>query len=269
MRTSGVGLTIIEAVQKVMLECKRPMTVREIYDAIVAAGLYVFKTDQPLSVVAGQIRRYCEGMDFPSAKSNKLFVIDNDGKYYIRSKNQLTGEVSFNGDTVKVPTALEELERVYANYLAEFRAKALQQIRAISPIAFECFCRNLLSAFGFRDVVVTRVARDGGIDGHGRLKVGFTYFNVAFQCKSWMGTIGRPEIDRFRGAIQGKYEQGVFFTTSSYSPEAQKSSLRPGAVPVILIDGNTIVDIMIQQRFGVELNSLPVYTLALDLALSD
>jgi restriction system protein len=93
---------------------------------------------------------------------------------------------------------------------------------------------------------------------------------VAFQCKRWnKNTVGRPEIDKFRGAIQGQYEQGLLFTTGSFAAGAEAVSFRPGAVPIILIDGPAIVDMMIEKQFGVQMESLPIYSYALDLALSD
>ena len=133
---------------------------------------------------------------------------------------------------------------------------------------FERFCKNLLRAYGF-DVKGLRITKDGGIDGYGQLKVGFAYFNVAFQCKRWKSSVGRPEISQFRGDIQGGYEMGIFFTTASFTPEAKASSLKKGAVPVTLIDGETIIDIMLAQHFGIEKEDLTIYKLALDLALAD
>jgi restriction system protein len=52
--------------------------------------------------------------------------------------------------------------------------------------------------------------------------------------------------------------------------DAYLSRFRSGAVPVTLIDGPTIVDIMLDKSFGVEKKEeLPVYTLALDLAFTE
>lgn len=79
--------------------------------------------------------------------------------------------------------------------------------------------------------------------------------------------MSRKEIDAFRGAVQGDYEQGLFFTTSSFSKEAANSSI-PGAVPIILVDGNMIIDFMIEKHFGVEHEELPIYVNALDHVLS-
>ena len=118
-------------------------------------------------------------------------------------------------------------------------------------------------------MVVTKPGKDGGIDGNGKLKIGITYLHVAFQCKRWKGNIGRTEIDKFRGAIQGEFEQGIFFTTSNFSKEALNVTRKSGAVPIILIDGDTLVDIMIERKFGVESESIPVYINALDRALTE
>ena len=62
---------------------------------------------------------------------------------------------------------------------------------------------------------------------------------------------------------------GIFFTTSSFTKEAKAASLKRGAVPVTLIDGETIVDIMLSHSFGVEKEELTIYKLALDLALAE
>jgi restriction system protein len=63
----------------------------------------------------------------------------------------------------------------------------------------------------------------------------------------------------FRGAIQGKFEHGYFFTTSSFSPEAQKKSFQTGAAPVILFDGHAIVKIMLDKGLGVRRKPVETY----------
>jgi len=74
---------------------------------------------------------------------------------------------------------------------------------------------------------VTSISNDGGVDGCGKLRVGIAHMNVAFQCKRWtVGNVGGPEIDKFRGAIQGEYEQGIFFTTSGFANGAKEVSIK-------------------------------------------
>ena len=140
----------------------------------------------------------------------------------------------------------------------------IDELRKLSSTGFEEFAGDLLGAYGFEDTHVTSVSRDGGIDGYGKLKVGLAHLNVAFQCKRWSkGNIQRPEIDKFRGASQGAYEQGIFFTTTSFSNGAIAASIQRGAIPIVLIDGSAVVDLMIERKFRVESNVMDIPAFAL------
>jgi restriction system protein len=128
----------------------------------------------------------------------------------------------------------------------------LLKLNELTPRQFELFALKLLEAYGFNDVSVTSYGSDAGIDGHGKLRLGLATMNAAFQCKRWEGNVGRPEVDKFRGAIQGEYEQGVFFVTSDFSKQARDASLKKGAVPIILLNGEKIVNLMIEKGIAVE-----------------
>ena len=145
----------------------------------------------------------------------------------------------------------------YKDYETSFRAELLERLQNLSPRDFEHFGRRLLRTYGFLDVEVTQISKDGGIDGYGKLQVGLATMNVAFQCKRWQGNVGRTEVDKFRGAISGEFEQGIFFTTSDFTPDAKDASLKKGAVPIILINGEGIINLMIEKGFGVE--RVPLY----------
>lgn len=161
-----------------------------------------------------------------------------------------------------VPTQIQSLTEIYEDYDEKFRGQLLEKLYELTPKQFENFAERLLTAYGFIKVTVTNISSDGGIDGYGKLKLGLASMNVAFQCKKWEGNIGRPEIDKFRGAIQGEYEQGIFFTTSDFTTGATEASLKKGAVPIILLNGQVIVDLMIQKGLGVERK--PIYLYEID-----
>jgi restriction system protein len=154
----------------------------------------------------------------------------------------------------KLPSDFTEL---YEDYEEFFRSQLLSRISELTPRQFELLARKLLEVYGFVEVKVKGTTADGGIDGYGKLKLGLAAMNVAFQCKRWQGNVGRPEVDKFRGAIQGEFEQGVFFATSDFSAQARDASLKKGAVPIILVNGDGIVDLMIQKEVG--LKRVPVY----------
>ncbi len=256
--------TITQAAIEVLKHSDRTLSVSEIYARIIENSLYEFRAQDPLSVLRVELRGHADGIDYPSAASKKFFSYDE--------KSRTFGLVDRNTKQKKSKedlTPLAKLRELHRQYTDEFKAKILKQLKSLNPYDFELFCKNLLGKYGFHNLTVTKKSRDGGIDGHGKLKIGLAFMNVAFQCKRWdIGKVSRKEIDAFRGAVQGEYEQGLFFTTSSFSKEAENSSIKAGAVPIILIDGNMIVDFMIDKHFGIEHEELPIYINALDHVLS-
>ena len=150
-------------------------------------------------------------------------------------------------------------EETVDDYLTAFKAKLLQKLHDLDPNKFEEFAGHLLRGYGFQKVKITGKAGDGGIDGHGELKVGLAVVKAAFQCKRWRDQVGSKEVQAFRGAIQGQFEQGYFFATSTFSKAAQAESIKIGAAPVILFDGDQIGQIMIEKGIGVKRRPVELY----------
>jgi restriction system protein len=173
------------------------------------------------------------------------------------------------GPVERPSSAAASLVDLYETYDLQFRSKLLDRLYELSPTQFEHFARQLLTAYGFVQMTVTQVAKDGGLDGHGMLKVGLARMAVAFQCKRWEGNVPRPEVDKFRGAIQGEFEQGLFFTTSDFTKGATEASIKKGAVPIILLNGESIIDLMIEKEFGVQKKPLQIFEDQLDTIFSD
>lgn len=252
--------TIIEAALDVLKKADETMSVQEIYQRIVDESLYEFHALDPLSVLRVELRRHSVGIDFPTASKKKYFVYDETNGRFSAMRNNMIKSKNLEKDS-----SLSLVRDLYGSYFASFKANILEQLKKMNCYDFEKFCMNLLKVYGFNNVSVTQKSRDGGIDGFGKLKIGLAHMNVAFQCKRWDNTtISRKEIDAFRGAIQGEFEQGIYFTTSSFSKEAMRFSIKQGAVPIILIDGKMIVDFMIEKQFGIEHEDLPIYVNAID-----
>lgn len=272
-------MTIIDAIREVMVQHGSPMTAREAYDAIVARNLYQFHAQNPSSVVLHQIRRHCEGLDFPSAAPSKHFKLVGENKFWplehvkTGRRKRAVSRVDLRKMRKSSPRSLSEslrnLQDLHSRYVALLKERLNSELRKLPPSSFELFAKSLLDVYGFEETNVTQVSRDGGIDGYGKLRVGLAHLNVAFQCKRWTkSNIQRTEIDKFRGAAQGEYEQGIFFATTSFSPGAISASVKRGAIPIVLIDLAQIVNLMIDKRFGVQMENLQIPTYALDLALT-
>ncbi len=68
-----------------------------------------------------------------------------------------------------------------------------------------------------------------------------------------------PEIDKLRGAIQGDYDHGVFITTSRFTEGAEKASYKKGAISILLLDGDSVVELMLDRGIGVVKQPLFLY----------
>jgi restriction system protein len=66
------------------------------------------------------------------------------------------------------------------------------------------------------------------------------------------GTIGRPDVQGFVGALTGKRaSRGVFITTSSFTKDAREYAETIQGFRVILVDGEELVRLMIEHKVGV------------------
>lgn len=267
MPEKSIPSAVIEALRMT----GKPMTIREIYNCIIENNLYHFNSDKPLPIVTRAIRRHCENVEINDTASINFFIhFPKENTYWLKDLIQFTPTTETASALIKENNVRRELYSLHKAYLDDFRDRLLEQIKALDPRSFELFSKKILESYGFQEVAITQRGRDGGIDGYGKLKIGLASLRAAFQSKRWKkASVGRQVIDQFRGAIQGKYEQGYFFTTSVFTREAQEASFQAGAVPIILIDGSALLDIIINKQIGIEVEHLPLYSSALDLLISD
>ena len=135
----------------------------------------------------------------------------------------------------------------------------LDTLQNIPPDAFERLCQRLLRESGFIEVEVTGKSGDGGIDGHGIIRLaGLISFPVLFQCKRYSGSVGASVVRDFRGAMVGRAEKGLILTTGRFTIEAQREATRDGATPIDLIDGELLMDKMKELKLGVSAKMVEV-----------
>ena len=152
-------------------------------------------------------------------------------------------------------TPEEALEDAYQRLRTGWEADLLQRVRSASPEFFERLVVNLLVSMGYggseRDAgQAVGKSGDGGIDGiikEDRLGLDAIYI----QAKRWEGCVGRPEIQKFAGALQGhRARKGVFITTSTFSKEA-KEYVEKIDSKIILLDGAALAALMVDYSVGV------------------
>ncbi len=122
----------------------------------------------------------------------------------------------------------------------------------MQPDAFERLCQRVLRESGFIQVEVTGRSGDGGIDGHGLVRLaGLISFPVIFQCKRYRNTISSSIVRDFRGAMVGRADKGLIITTGRFTQDASQEATRDGAPPIDLIDGEQLIDKLKDLKLGV------------------
>lgn len=186
--------------------------------------------------------------DFREFRNQRSTSDINTGEQ--RSDHQ---EVADFEDEGKTPE--EVIGQAWKAILENLELDVLFQVKQVSPQFFEQLVVDVLVAMGYggeRLGAARAVGQsgDGGIDGiidEDPLGLDVIYL----QAKRWEGVVGRPEIQKFAGALQGRRaKKGVFITTSSFTRDASEyASLIDNRI--VLIDGRRLARLMIDHDVGV------------------
>ncbi|MBV8666302.1 MAG: restriction endonuclease [Burkholderiaceae bacterium] len=156
-------------------------------------------------------------------------------------------------------TPEESIEATHQTLREQLAQELLARLLACSPSFFEQVVVELLVKMGYggsRQDAGERLGQtgDGGVDGvikEDRLGLD----QIFIQAKRWQGNVGRPDIQKFVGALQGqRARKGIFITTSSYTAEAVDYASRIDT-KVVLIDGTRLADLMIDFDVGVSISA--------------
>jgi restriction system protein len=147
------------------------------------------------------------------------------------------------------------MEDGYQQHRAALVAELRERIATMLPAAFEQLVVDLLIGMGYggpqKDAGLVRGGSgDEGIDGvirEDRLGLETIYI----QAKRWQGSVGRPEVQRFAGALQGqRARKGVFITTASFTTDA-RAYADSISTTIVLVDGAQLAELMIDHGVGV------------------
>lgn len=192
----------------------------------------------------------------PSKINNKFLLQFPEFVAFQKPAEGLT--VPQNAQTDDGQTPEEEIESVYQQLRKELASELLDTIKGCSATFFERLVVDLLVEMGYggtRQDAGQAIGKtsDGGIDGI--IKEDCLGLDIVYiQAKKWDGTtIGRPEIQKFAGALQGqRARKGVFITTSTFTQQA-KDYVSFIDSKIVLIDGELLAQLMIDYNMGVSL----------------
>ena len=242
------------------------------YDRVGWAKTYLVK--------AGLIHQPDWGLCELSKEAKKLDLellnkIDNDFLMQYESFRNFKMPPNIKGDkqitsTLEksdLETPGESLQRINEILLSSLKDDLLNLVKAKHPSFFERLVVDLLVAMGYggshQDAAqAIGKTSDGGVDGiisEDRLGLDKIYI----QAKRWENTVGRPDIQQFKGALADQVaKKGVFITTSNFSKEAVESAKKSG---IVLIDGDKLTSLMIEFGLGVQIErSFHIYRIDQD-----
>lgn len=221
-----------DAAEQVLREHSRgaPMHYRRITELAVAGGLIVPGGPTPEASVVAAITTEIKRRN--STDREQRFSAHGRGFYGLATPTDPLGG-AIDSKNADVKSRLREL------------------LSDLDPRLFEALIGQLLIALGFEDVVVTKYSGDGGIDLRGRLAVGgVTDVRTAIQVKRWSNSVSGRTVRELRGGL-GPHERGLVITLSDFTKDARKESEAADRSPISLINGDRLVDLLIENEIGV------------------
>lgn len=186
--------------------------------------------------------------------SFKEFI--NINPFQEQEKELLSAKV--NSQDLCIETNPEEsIEYLITDLQKQLAVDLLEKIKGNSPSFFENLVAELLLKMGYgssKQDILQNAGKSGdeGIDGVIKEDV-LGLDKIYIQAKRWQGTVGRPEIQKFAGALLGKNAlKGIFITTSWFSNEAKDYADGVNS-NIILIDGKKLAELMIRYNLGVQI----------------
>jgi restriction system protein len=172
-----------------------------------------------------------------------------------RSSNRRTSIASTTPEGV---TPIELIEGAIEALQEEVRRQLMEAVLKQSPEFFERLVLDVLTSMGYggsRPDAASHLGRSGdeGIDGRiNQDRLGLDQILVQAKRYSPERAIDRPTIQAFVGSLAGQgVSKGVFITTSYYTRDAAEFVSRGINTKVVLIDGEKLLDLMIEHNIGV------------------
>jgi len=201
---------------------------------------------QPKAINVKLLKQYPEFLEFQQLKGTRSGDKGTDSK---------------GVSDISSATPSEALESAYENLRDELADELLSKLKKTSPAFFERIVVELLVKMGYggsRADAGKAIGRsgDGGIDGiikEDKLGLDVVYI----QAKRWDNNpVGRPDVMQFAGALQAqKANKGIFITTSRFTDDARSYVSQIG-IKIVLIDGERLTSLMIDNDVGVSTVSL-------------
>lgn len=153
----------------------------------------------------------------------------------------------------------QELWTLAKNLKTSVRESLRAILLDMNPTAFEGLVGLLLEAMNYQNVEVTPASGDGGIDVVADIELGISSVREVVQAKRHRRAIQRKDLDALRGSLyRFNAVRGTIITTSRFARGTEEAAFAEGVAPITLIDGDKLIDLLIEHGIGVSKRTVEV-----------
>jgi restriction system protein len=178
------------------------------------------------------------------SRSGRNYAITDVGLAWLRQSGVQT-------DTTGTPEE-QDIWALVQRHKERVRQEMLELLRDMDPYAFERLIARLLQEMGYENVEVTSRSHDKGVDVVANVRLGISSVREVVQAKRHKANVQRPVLDALRGSLHRfQAVRGTIITTGGFAKGTVQAAFEPGAAPITLIDGETLVDLLLNNHIGV------------------
>ncbi len=232
-------LSFKAAAKKLLAQAGEPMTPKELTALAMEEGLIKTEGQTPEATMAAQL--YTDIKSNPKTPFKKV----GRGKFALRQQTESAASAQLIID--------KQNELV--------RAALKKQLHDMDAYQFEFLIGDLLQQLGYENVEVTKQSGDGGVDVIADLTLeGITNVRTVVQAKRFKtgNNIPGKIVTQLRGSAEVD-QRGLIITTSDFTKDAIAESKAANKMPVSLVNGEKLVDLMIKHKVGVKAEEMVLY----------
>ena len=222
-------------------QSQTPMSAEDIVNAAMAQG--ILHTDGKTPAATMGARLYVDIRDNKKSKFRKI----GKGKFAL----------------AKQSTSVSTPELAIEEQNSRVRKALLKRLMDMDPYLFECLIGDLLATIGYEDVDVTKRSGDKGVDVVASLRMeGITDVKTVIQVKRFKkdNNLSGADVTQLRGSAEVD-QRGLVITTSDFTRRAKEEARAPNKMPVSLVNGEKLLDLMLKHEVGVKKEEAVVYSI--------
>ena len=234
-------LSFKDAAFEVLKAVNEPLSAKEIVDVAFQKGFLSTEGKTPEATMAAQIY-----VDINQNKKSKFKKVGK-GKFSLREQTESPSS----------PLLIIDKQNTIV------KKALMQKLYDMDPFQFEFLVADLLEKIGYENVEVTKRSGDKGIDVTANLTMdGITDVKTIIQAKRFKkgNNISGKIITQLRGSAEVD-QRGLVITTSSFTRDAIRESKAQNKMPVSLVDGDKLLELLLKHRIGIKADDITLLSL--------